>query len=96
MFGSAARGQATPSSDVDVLVIRADAVPEDDARWEAQTLALSDSVLRWSGNTCQMLEYSEAEFSALVATGDRLVTALRDDAVVIGGRSPRQMTKAVA
>ena len=96
MFGSAARGQATPASDVDVLVIRADAVPEDDARWEAQTLALSDSVLRWSGNTCQMLEYSEAEFSALVASGDRLVTALRDDAVVIAGRSPRQMTKAAA
>jgi hypothetical protein len=96
MFGSAARGQATPGSDVDVLVIRADAVPEDDGRWEAQTLALSDSVLRWSGNTCQMLEYSETEFSALVAAGDRLVAALRDDAVVIAGRSPRLMTKAAA
>lgn len=96
MFGSAARGEATPASDVDVLVIRADAVPEDDAGWEAQTLALSDSVLRWSGNTCQMLEYAEAEFTELVATGDRLVTSLRDDAVVIAGRSPRQMTKAAA
>lgn len=96
MFGSAAREQATSASDVDVLVIRADTVAEDDARWEAQTLALSDSVLRWSGNTCQMLEYSEAEFSALVAAGDRLVAALRDDAVVIAGRSPRQMTTAAA
>ncbi|MCZ7536565.1 MAG: nucleotidyltransferase domain-containing protein [Acidimicrobiia bacterium] len=96
VFGSAARGQATPSSDVDILVIRADAVPEDDDRWETQTLALAESVLLWSGNRCQVLEYSEAEFSELVAAGDRLVRALHDDAVVVAGRSPRQMAKAPA
>ena len=93
VFGSAARGQATPSSDVDVQVVRPDAIPDDDDRWEAQTLALAESILRWSGNTCQMLEYSEAEFSALAAAGDPMVRALRDDSVVVAGRSARQMAK---
>jgi predicted nucleotidyltransferase len=96
VFGSAARGQATPASDVDVLVVRPDTVPVDDDRWEAQTLMLSENVLRWSGNVCQVLEYSEAEFATLVAADDRLVRALRDDAVVLAGRSPRQMTKAAS
>jgi predicted nucleotidyltransferase len=94
IFGSVARGQATPSSDLDVLVIRPDAVPADDDHWEAQSLAFVDDVRRWSGNVCQILEYSETEYSDLVASGDRLARALRDDAVVLTGRSPRQMASA--
>ncbi|MCZ7534678.1 MAG: nucleotidyltransferase domain-containing protein [Acidimicrobiia bacterium] len=93
VFGSAARGQVTPSSGADVLAIRPDAVPEDDNRWETQTFALAESVLLWSENACRMLQYSEVEFSKLVATGDRLVRALSEDAVVVAGRSLRHMAK---
>lgn len=94
LFGSVARQSAGPSSDVDVVVIRPDSVPEHDEDWEAQTMALADSVRRWSGNACEMLEYSDTEYLAMVAAGDRLVGEIRSDAIVLTGCSPRDLAPA--
>lgn len=92
LFGSTARGQGTGSSDIDLLVIRPDAIDQEHPVWATQVMDLTDAVQRWSGNTCEILEYSEVEFAALVAARDTLVESLRTDAVGLVGKPPRKLT----
>ena len=90
MFGSAARGAGTPESDIDLFVLRPDAIDDDDA-WSAQTGALAEAVTRWTGNACDLLDYGETEFTDLVAAGDPIAASLRDDAIVVYGTNPRDL-----
>lgn len=91
MFGSAARGDAGPHSDIDVLVVRPDAVDIDNESWQQQLSDLSSAVTAWSGHDCQILEFSRSELAGLIASGGRLVAELRSDALVIAGMSPLRL-----
>lgn len=91
MFGSAARGDARPHSDIDVLVARPDAVDVDNESWQQQLSDLSSAVTSWSGNDCQILEYSYSELAELVVKRARLMVELRSDALVIAGASPLRL-----
>ena len=91
LFGSAARGSATTSSDIDVFVLRPDSIAASDPSWEAQTAALAANVRLWSGNGCEILEYSRSEFARLVRTKDRIVESLRKDAITLFGDDPHQL-----
>lgn len=91
MFGSAARGDAGPHSDIDVLIVRHDAVDVDSESWQQQLSNLSSAITAWSGNDCQILEFSRSELAELVASDERLVTELRSDALVIAGISPLRL-----
>ncbi len=93
VFGSVARGTAARRSDIDLLVIRPDEVDSDNEAWATQVMDLAVSVHAWSGNACEVLEYSQAEFADLVESGDTLVTNLRRDAVRLSGKPPRALTK---
>jgi len=95
MFGSAARGDAGPRSDIDVLVVRPDAIDVDNESWQEQLSNLSSNVTAWSGNDCQILEFSQSELAELVASGKRLVAELRSDALVIAGVSPLRLLSRV-
>jgi len=44
----------------------------------------------WSGNPCEIVEYSTRELKALVRRGERLADELRRDAVPLTGTPPRQ------
>ncbi len=96
LFGSAARGDGNPSSDVDVLVLRPDAQSAENPHWIAQSDHFSAQVRAWSGNNCEVLEYSEKEFAALVARGERLITELRRDAIRIAGDTVAARTRSIA
>lgn len=93
LFGSAARGHGTSNSDIDLLVIRPDAIDQEHSGWATQVMELADAVRRWSGNACETLEYAEGEFAALVLSGDTLVENLRTDAVGLVGKAPRELTR---
>ncbi|TCC41672.1 nucleotidyltransferase domain-containing protein [Kribbella speibonae] len=90
LFGSTARGQGDADSDLDLLVVRPDDVDDGDPRWLDQLDTLSAHASLWSGNACEVVEYSAQEVRDLVRHGERLVTELRLDAVPIAGSSPRQ------
>jgi predicted nucleotidyltransferase len=90
LFGSVARGEEDPDSDIDLLVVRSDRTDGDDPVWQRQLTDLAEQVHRWTGNSCEILELSHAELDAAVARGDRLSNDLRRDAVHIAGRSPRE------
>ncbi|MHB1782268.1 MAG: hypothetical protein ACYCTE_06190 [Acidimicrobiales bacterium] len=40
----------------------------------------------WSGNDCQILEYSKTELAELVAAGEPLVEEVRREAITLAGR----------
>lgn len=85
LFGSAARGNGGPDSDIDLLVLRPDQVDEDDPSWLRQVDDLATQVTTWTGNRCEILEYSAEEFDGLVAAGERLASDLRTESVRIFG-----------
>lgn len=93
MFGSLARGRATANSDIDILIIRPDAIDEEDPAWSQQVLDLGLSVQTWTGNRCDVIEYDETSWADLVRSRDPLVTNVRADALVLAGTHPRDMTQ---
>jgi predicted nucleotidyltransferase len=90
LFGSAARGERTERSDLDVFLVRpasglASAISE---AWEHQTEALANKIKNWSGNRCEVIEMEAAELRAAVDRDDRLIRDLREQAVVLAGTDP--------
>lgn len=93
LFGSAARGDGTVDSDIDVLVIRPDDVGDEDPAWVDQVDVWQTSVKRWAGNDCSALEMTARQVRQAVANGDPLVEELRRDAVWLAGGSPRDLLR---
>ncbi|TCC36816.1 nucleotidyltransferase domain-containing protein [Kribbella sindirgiensis] len=91
LFGSTARGQGGTDSDLDLLIVRPDDVDDSDPGWLEQVDTLSAHASLWSGNSCEVVEYSAQEVQDLINHGERLVTELRRDAVPIAGSTPRQI-----
>jgi hypothetical protein len=93
LFGSAARGEGTARSDIDLLVVRPSTVGTDDAIWRQQLDGLAERVSAWSGNDCQILEYSRKELTALVGADDALIDELRREAIALVGRPPLEVLR---
>jgi predicted nucleotidyltransferase len=85
LFGSFATGDGGVHSDIDVFVVRPDSVLAEDAAWTAQVDSFTNDVAAWSGNECSVIEYSDHEFSKLVADDERLVADLRRDGIHLAG-----------
>lgn len=63
LFGSVARGEATPASDLDLLVVRpADREP-DEPVWQKQLSTLQANASAWTGNDARVLEFGEQELT---------------------------------
>lgn len=80
LFGSIARGEAAPDSDVDLAVI---AAPE----WQGQ-IQLEDAIRRQLGNTCDVLAFTAAEFTRLARDGEPVVRDILRYGVPLVGRKP--------
>lgn len=96
LFGSAARGEATAASDIDVLLVRpagATSTAEALKAWRYRSQALADSVRVWSGNACEILDLDLPELDAAVERDDRLVRDLRDQAIVLVGTDTRTLLR---
>ena len=61
--------------------------------WERQTEVLADKITGWSGNRCEVVEMEAAELTAAVERDDLLVRDLRDQAVILAGRDPRDLLR---
>jgi hypothetical protein len=92
LFGSAARGDGDATSDIDLLIVRSDAVPPDDETWRRQLDDLSSQIPRWTGNQAGILELSERQLAAPGRSARRgALDELRRDAIEIAGSSLRQV-----
>ena len=90
IFGSAARAEADSDSDLDILVVCPDQLPHNDS-WQKQLDDLADDVHRWSGNPCEPLVITGTELKAAVQRDDRIVDALRRDAIHLVGARPHAL-----
>jgi len=85
LFGSFARGEATTTSDIDVLVVIGPATPADQDRRAAQTDQLATDVLRWTGNRGHIVDPTPETLAAMIAGDDPLVASWRADHINLMG-----------
>jgi predicted nucleotidyltransferase len=96
LFGSAARGDGDTHSDIDLFIVRPEAVMADDPCWQEQVDELRDKIQRWTGNRAAMHERSESELAQLQAEERPILAALRSDAIVLSGPKLPALLEAVA
>ena len=89
VYGSLARSSGNSSSDIDLLVVRPRHVRESNEKWSSQLIRLTDNVHEWSGNHCEILEYTVVELQRLVKRKDALILSLRRDAQLVAGQRVR-------
>ncbi len=84
LFGSAARGDASEESDLDILLVRARGVDADDDGWRAQVAALEEAATAWTGNDARALEYGEEELPSLLGSERVIEDAVREGILLYG------------
>lgn len=77
LFGSVASGDATPESDIDVMIVRPPIGPDQIEAWDASVAALRDAVERWTGNPCETLEMSPVELVEMKAANEPVLASPR-------------------
>lgn len=85
LFGSVASGQASATSDIDLLIVRARGCDPDDPNWNRQLTELQANVTAWSGNDARVLEYGQDELPH-ASHEPVLRDALRDGVELYGSR----------
>lgn len=85
VFGSFARRQARPESDIDVVVVRAADIDEDDEAWAEALEAWRNGVRRLTGNPVEVLEVSADEAASRLAGRSQLWAEIRRDGRVVHG-----------
>lgn len=93
LFGSAARGDGGPGSDIDVLVVRPEEIADDEPEWIDQLNRLRRQVRDWTGNHLQILERTVDELAGLIRDGETIVEELRRDAISLFGPDLRTLLK---
>lgn len=94
LFGSAARGDGGPDSDIDLFVVRPAGVDEDDAAWRAQIDGLAEGVRAWTGNNAGIAELGAGELEDLIDRAPPVLDSIRDDGVVLVGRRAAALLRA--
>lgn len=94
LFGSAARGDGSDTSDIDIAVVRSDSLDPDDPIWSRQLVELSDAVARWTGNEASVIEYSETELADLAEASEGVIESIKSEGIHLGGR--RRLLRAPA
>jgi predicted nucleotidyltransferase len=94
LFGSAARADGDTVSDIDLLVVRPEAVEEDDPAWRRQLQDLAEAVQTWTGNHAGIVELAQADFAALPAQRPPILDDLRADGIDLAGEKLRRALRA--
>jgi len=84
LFGSFARGGAGPSSDIDMLVVPAADVADDEA-WAEQMQSLADGVLTWTGNRLEHIVLTLEGLRAAADAREPIVASWLDDSITLLG-----------
>ena len=85
VFGSFARGEAGPESDVDVVFVRPEGVDEDDARWADGVEHWRATVTTLTGNSAEVLEVPISEIASRLQGRQAVWRDIRRDGRVVHG-----------
>jgi predicted nucleotidyltransferase len=87
LFGSAARGEMQPDSDLDILIVRPTRVEADDPAWLDQLLQFERACTAWTGNDSRVLEWNAAEVRSGVRSGEPVLRDVLRDGIRLYGPS---------
>ena len=87
LFGSAARGDGTTASDLDLLVVRANRASDDlDDEWDQQLYDSGERILAATGNRAAWLVITITDLERAVKIGEPIVDEWRRDGIHLAGR----------
>lgn len=92
LFGSAATGEARAGSDIDVLIVRASDDTHDDA-WTTVLMKWVTRIREFSGNPVNLIEENEDDIPRLLRSSRGLWATIRNDGVVLAGKSFDEMAR---
>jgi Nucleotidyltransferase domain len=90
LFGSTARGQERPDSDLDVFLLRPAGISADHPVWDAQVGALAAQATVWTGNDTRVLQVGVDELGDIDEPGGVLDDVLRDGIPLAGREATLQ------
>ncbi len=96
VYGSFARREGGPESDIDLMLILPSDVDTHDDLWVDQVRVLEGEVLGWTGNRLQALTFTESRFSDVIGDGEPLVQTWSADAVPLLGPEPAALVARLA
>ena len=95
LYGSVARGDASTTSDLDVLVVRPEGLATSDRQaWENQLSDLERRAFSWTGNPLSWLETTPTDLRRAGEAGEPLFQSWRDDAILLTGQSLSSLMRA--
>lgn len=87
LFGSAARGDGTTASDLDLLVVRPDSRSEaEDRKWDDQLFGSGERILSATGNRPAWLVTTPSDLRRAVEAAEAIVAEWRRDGIHLAGR----------
>jgi predicted nucleotidyltransferase len=95
VFGSVARGDATPESDLDVVVVRPDEVDADDEAWGASIEQWRDRVRAITGNPVEVVEVGLAEARQRLSRKTAMWADVARQGIVVHGPSVAALVELV-
>jgi hypothetical protein len=72
-------------SDIDLFLVMPDGYDRVEGQWEAQLQLLEDRVLAWTGNRLEVLVLDRSHLADVVAAGEPVLGALREEAFTLYG-----------
>jgi predicted nucleotidyltransferase len=87
LFGSVARGDGDAASDLDLVIVRAAGVADDNSTWERSLATYVERIARASGNPVNRIDVGVDEVPRLTRSRVELWQAVRRDGIVIFGSS---------
>jgi DNA-binding transcriptional ArsR family regulator len=91
LFGSAARGDGNAASDIDVLVVRPEAIDDDHPDWRRQLDDLAERLWAWTGNHAGIVELSEADIPQLFQDRPPVVEEIAEHGIDLAGAPIREL-----
>ena len=86
LFGSFARGTAGSDSDIDVLLVRSEALTDvEEAAWVEQLARLDHQIRAWTGNSAQIIDLTMTNLGQMARENDLLVESWRAENVPLHG-----------
>jgi len=93
IYGSVARNEATPDSDIDLLILTTDDVDPDSEEWTGQINDLERDVRLWTGNPLQTITVPQTQLMSMTAARVSIIAEWERDAQTLYGQDVRRLIR---